>query len=160
MLHMSTDEYKQYLAQRGRETAPQRAKRPPKYRNKRVYVYEDGFAATQKRDGHGKVVQKYDSIKEYQRHQELMMLERVGAISGLRTQVPFEIQPGFVDSNGGKHRAIVYRADFVYLKEGREVVEDVKGYSKAKRRYICTEAFKLKWKILQAKYPEKVFVLF
>jgi len=33
-------------------------------------------------------------------------------------------------NEGKKHQAITYHADFTYTENGREVVEDVKGFSK------------------------------
>jgi hypothetical protein len=72
--------------------------------------------------------EKYDSVKEYRRHDELKLLERAGKISGLQRQVKFELIPA--QKIGGKvvERACTYVADFVYTENGATVVEDVKGY--------------------------------
>lgn len=88
------------------------------------------------------------------------MLEKAGRISDLQRQTPLLISSAFVDSEGKKHQEITYRADFIYMEDGREVVEDVKGYSREKQQFLCTEAFRLKWKMLQKLYPEKVFRLY
>lgn len=55
---------------------------------------------------------------------------------------------------------IVYKADFCYLDaQGKTIVEDVKGFDSKSGKYMQTEAFRLKWKLLKAKYPEYHFVL-
>lgn len=129
-----------------------------KYRNKHVYVYEDNFISNTKTSGHGKITEHFDSKKEYTRCRELELLQKNGKISDLKRQVPLMILPAFTDSSGEKQRAITYKADFIYIENGKEIVEDVKGFSKGK--YRCTETFKLKWKLLKAKYPEKIFRLY
>ena len=81
----------------------------------------------------------FDSKKEYQRWQELKILEKAGEISDLRRQVPFELlpvqrEPDKIGPRGGRkpgrviEREAVYIADFVYRdRTGREVIEDCKG---------------------------------
>lgn len=91
--------------------------------------------------------QRFDSIAEYNRYQELVILERAGVIFGLKRQVPFLLLPKFTDSQGKKQRAIVYVADFLYKEGGILVIEDVKG-GKATQ----TAAWRLKWKLLQYKH--------
>jgi len=78
-----------------------------KYKNKRINT-ADGW---------------FDSKRELARWQELKLLERANKISGLRRQVDFELIPKM-----GPLRKIVYRADFVYVRDGKEVVEDAKGF--------------------------------
>ena len=84
----------------------------------------------------------FDSLKEYRRFCELRLLERAGAISELRLQVPFELIPAQYETyerygkNGKRlkdgqkcvEKAVTYIADFVYIENGKRVVEDVKGY--------------------------------
>lgn len=70
---------------------------------------------------------KYDSIKESNRGAELKALEKNGVISRLEMQKVFELIP---KQNG--ERAVKYIADFVYIEDGKQVVEDVK--SKATRK--------------------------
>lgn len=88
--------------------------------------------------------EKYDSVKEYRRHDELKLLERAGKISGLQRQVKFELIPKQCEESievfkRGKNKglpkpgkmlepAVCYVADFVYQKDGMQIVEDVKGY--------------------------------
>ena len=76
----------------------------------------------------------YDSIKEYRRHIELLLLERAGAIQELKRQVKFELLPAQYEKSNGKkrgkclERAVHYVADFVYIENGVMVVEDTKGF--------------------------------
>ena len=65
---------------------------------------------------------KYDSRKEAKRAVELGLLQRAGQIKGLAEQVKFELLP----PQDGEH-AVHYIADFMYIENGKEVVEDVKG---------------------------------
>ena len=76
-----------------------------------------------------KKIDGFDSIKEMKRYGELCILERAGKISGLDRQVRFQLLPNQYDDNGKcVFRGVSYIADFVYWKEGRFVVEDVKGF--------------------------------
>lgn len=89
----------------------------------------------------------FDSVKEYRRYQELLLLEKAGAIQDLRRQVPFELIPAqYEDVYTGEYykrgdrmgepkmkhvcveKAVTYYADFVYLEGGEKVVEDTKGF--------------------------------
>ena len=83
----------------------------------------------------------YDSRGEAARAAELRTLQEAGEISELREQVPVVVSP-----DGCKR--ITLRADFTYIENGREVVEDFKGFE--------TPEFKLKWKLLRWKRPEAV----
>ena len=87
---------------------------PFKYGNRKVTV--DGVTFASKR--------------EAGRYQELRLLERAKQISDLRLQVTFELIPKQKDPETGEViHAIKYIADFVYKDEnGREIVEDAKGY--------------------------------
>lgn len=152
MTHMSAEEYRNMNSKK---------KKISKYRSQYIYVYEDGLASEQKDlTGHGAIVRKYDSKKEYARHKELELLERGGAISDLKWQVRLLLQEGFTDRDGNKIRPIYYKADFTYTQNGREVVEDVKGIDRYTGKIRTTEAFQLKWKLLRARYPTKSFRIF
>lgn len=101
-----------------------------KYGNKKV-VTDDG--------------EIFDSKREAARYMTLTFLERVGAISDLKRQVPFELIPAQREKSRevykkgprkgqpkeGKviEKAVTYIADFVYIdnKTGKKVVEDAKG---------------------------------
>lgn len=81
----------------------------------------------------------FDSTLEYIRYTELKALERMGAISSLRTQVKYVLIPAQREQSvkgkrGGTkqgkliEREVAYYADFVYIdSDGSEVVEDTKG---------------------------------
>lgn len=103
-----------------------------KYGNKRVVV--DG------RD--------FDSQAEAERYKQLKLSQLAGEIEGLICQPPFELQAGFRDRAGVKHRAIIYRADFRYteVRTGAQVAEDVKG--------ARTKEFRIKEKLFRFRYPE------
>ena len=76
------------------------------------------------------------SGRESRRKWELEQLQKSGAISDLRCQVPFTLIPAQFDkAPAGKRRgkclerSCVYVADFVYNnQDGIEIVEDSKGF--------------------------------
>lgn len=75
--------------------------------------------------------QTFDSKKEANRYQELLLLEKAGVIKNLSRQVKFVLIPSQRDENGKVvERECSYKADFTYEEEGgiKTVVEDVKGY--------------------------------
>lgn len=82
---------------------------------------------------------EFDSAKEARRYTKLRDMERAGEIQGLLLQVPFELLPSF-DLEGVKYRGVRYIADFVYYRDGKRVVEDVKG--------VKTPEYKLKKKLM------------
>lgn len=69
----------------------------------------------------------YDSKKESKRAQELKLLERAGKISELKEQVKFDLIPDQYIDGKCVERACTYTADFVYIEDGKLVVEDCKG---------------------------------
>lgn len=95
---------------------------------------------------HNKKVERcgktFDSIKEADRYDELLLMERQGVICNLEWQKKFPLLPAQYKTvirygkNGARlkdgqklvERAVDYYADFVYEKDGILVVEDVKGY--------------------------------
>jgi hypothetical protein len=79
----------------------------------------------------------FPSKAEAQRYTNLRLLERDGQIVNLRTQVSFKLPVNGVE-------ICRYIADFMYeTKEGRTVVEDVKGY-------LISAEFRIKRKLMQA----------
>lgn len=87
----------------------------------------------------------FDSRKEAQRYAELKMLQKAGEISGLECQKPYELIPTQRDATGKLlERKTTYIADFVYTRDGKTVVEDVKGFR--------TPEYKLKRKMMLYKY--------
>ncbi|MEG1562865.1 MAG: DUF1064 domain-containing protein [Bacteroides sp.] len=73
-------------------------------------------------------VRRFDSIKEAERFKQLDLLQRIGKITGLKCQVPFELVPHQKREDGKTEQPVKYIADFVYYDGCRCVVEDVKGY--------------------------------
>lgn len=71
----------------------------------------------------------FDSLKEGQRYQVLTLLQKSGQICDLQRQKKYVLIPAQRDENGKLiEREVSYVADFVYTENGKEVVEDVKGY--------------------------------
>lgn len=70
----------------------------------------------------------FDSKREARRYMDLWLMQRAGEISGLRTQVKYELIPKQAHKDGTKERAIEYVADFVYEQGGETLVEDSKGF--------------------------------
>lgn len=115
-----------------------------KYRNRKVSRYGKTF----------------DSMKEARRYAELMLLEKAGEISELRTQVRFVLIPTQYEQKWdsrlnvtvkGKliERECSYVADFVYRdKDGLTVVEDTKGYK--------TKDYIIKRKLLLFRYGIRI----
>lgn len=86
---------------------------------------------------------KFASQKEARRYMVLRLLEMGGQIQDLRLQVPYVI---IEKSKHGK--AIKYIADFVYKENGKEIIEDTKGYKtdvyKIKKRLMAEKGFNIK----------------
>lgn len=98
-----------------------------KYRNRKTVV--DGIT--------------FDSRKEAARWQELRWMEQCGIIYDLRRQVPYVL----IEGHRGQYRTErkrVYIADFVYIEDGQEIVEDCKG--------VRTDTYKLKRALMLEKY--------
>ena len=85
----------------------------------------------------------FDSRKEADRYLVLKGMEEDGTIENLRRQVRYELVPAF-DVDGRHYRPVCYVADFVYVEDGKEVVEDVKG--------MRTDVYKLKSKLFAYRY--------
>ncbi len=71
---------------------------------------------------------KFDSKKEAERYEQLVALQTAGAIEGLKLQETFVLYRAYTTPEGERVRAISYVADFSYTRDGKRVVEDVKGY--------------------------------
>lgn len=76
----------------------------------------------------------FDSMKEGRRYYELLLMKKQGQIEKLELQKKFVLIPVQKMTDGTSERACSYFADFVYKKNGKTVVEDVKG--KKTRDYI------------------------
>lgn len=83
---------------------------------------------------------RFDSQAEARRYGELLILVRAGAITDLA------VHPRYVLMDCP--RPPVYVADFAYVEDGRQIVEDVKG-GKATQ----TPVFRLKAKLFRERYP-------
>jgi hypothetical protein len=77
----------------------------------------------------------FDSTLEANRYSQLRLLEKARVISDLRLQVPYELIVNNI-------LVAKYVADFVYFKDGTEVVEDSKGF--------LTTEYRLKKKLMKA----------
>lgn len=92
----------------------------------------------------------FDSKKEYRRYCELLLLERAGQIQNLELQKVFELIPAQYETferygkkgqrlKDGKRcieNAVKYIADFVYIENGKTVVEDTKSEATKTKDYI------------------------
>jgi hypothetical protein len=86
----------------------------------------------------------FDSQAEARRYGQLKLLERAGEISQLRLQVQYILLER-TRIHGKYVQPKSYVADFVYVdKDGKEVVEDVKGFR--------TAVFMLKRHLMKAMY--------
>lgn len=86
---------------------------------------------------------KFDSKKERQRFDELMVLLKAGQIRDLKLQHEFTLQGAFTDTDGNRTRAIKYIADFTYWQGNLFVIEDVKG--------MKTDVYRMKKKMMSEK---------
>lgn len=110
---------------------------------------------------------KFDSKKEYQRYLFLKDAEDKGLITNLRTQVKFELIPAvteeYVEHLKTKDKiktrtlqlAITWTADFVYWKNGEEVIEDVKP-----SKFLLSDRFVIKEKLFFWKYRKKIRLVY
>lgn len=111
----------------------------PKYRNHKIVNSEGVF----------------DSQLEWSRFIFLRNRQSEGQISGLRRQVEYLLIPAQYKAET-RHlktkdkevqvlveRPCTYKADFVYAKDGRTVVEDVKG-----SRFMIDQKFPIKRKLM------------
>lgn len=89
----------------------------------------------------------FDSKREAGRYLVLKSMEEDGTIEDLRRQVRYELVPAF-DVDGRHYRPVFYVADFVYVENGKEVIEDVKG--------VRTDVYKLKSKLFARRYGKVI----
>lgn len=116
----------------------------------------------------------YDSKAEAKRHGQLKLLERAGEIHDIERQVVYELIPSYYEvvptgeiyKNGAKkgqpkvkrvcvEQGVKYIADFVYkTKDGKTVVEDIKGYRNTSSAPYAK--FVIKRKLMLHKYGIKI----
>ena len=88
----------------------------------------------------GKTPFKFDSKREAERFDVLYLLYTSGVIQDLRLQQNFTLVEGYTKPNGERVWPMVYKADFVYVKDGKRIVEDAKG--------VRTDKYKIKKKLM------------
>ena len=91
---------------------------------------------------------KFDSMKEANRYAELLLLQKAGRVTDLRRQVKFVLIPSQTLKNGKHVPPVSYVADFVYVRDGHEVVEDCKGYK--------TAVYQIKKKLMLYQYKIEI----
>lgn len=69
----------------------------------------------------------FASTKEANRYEELKLLQKARKIQDLQMQVKFELIPTQRINGKVAERKCAYKADFVYIENGKKVVEDTKG---------------------------------
>lgn len=90
----------------------------------------------------------FASRKEYKRYEYLLTLKRLGEISNLKLQVKYNLIPKQEMSDGTKLKPVSYVADFVYeTKDGKTVIEDVKGYKDPQS--AAYRVFRIKVKLMR-----------
>ncbi|KWH52681.1 hypothetical protein WM00_19490 [Burkholderia cepacia] len=104
----------------------QKPTKPSKYRNQRCEF--DGIT--------------FDSRRERDRWIQLCRERDAGAISDLERQVVYVLADPVV-INGRTKPALRYVADFVYEREGKTVIEDVKG--------VITPEYRIKRHLMAAR---------
>lgn len=85
----------------------------------------------------------YRSKREAARHQDLLLMQKAGEITGLTREVAFVLAPGVKIMDERARPPIRYVADFVYcMPNGMTIVEDCKGFRtpvyKIKRHLMAT----------------------
>jgi len=72
----------------------------------------------------------FDSIREFERYQELALMQRAKVINGLVLQKRFPLTAGGTKVISKKGRQLAYLVDFTYwdVEVGRQRYEDVKGF--------------------------------
>lgn len=96
----------------------------------------------------------FDSKKEAERYDTLMLLQKAGEIRGLKLQVRYCLQEAYTTFEGERVKSIDYIADFVYerrtapdnygMRYWLPVVEDCKGYR--------TKEYLMKAKLFRSRY--------
>jgi len=71
----------------------------------------------------------FDSILECDRYEYLLQQQKEGKISNLRHHQSLPLIKEYINYNGDTIPELRYNADFVYVENGKNIVEDVKGAS-------------------------------
>ena len=91
----------------------------------------------------------FDSKKEARRYDSLILMAKQGHIKNLTLQPEYEIIPT-CKHNGATLRKIKYIADFRYEKDGKTIIEDVKGFR--------TDVYQLKKRLFLIQNPNIEFI--
>lgn len=110
---------------------------------------------------------KFDSKKEYHRYLFLREAEERGEITSLRTQVKFELIPSvteeYIEHLKTKDKVktrtlqlpITWTADFVYMKDGEEIIEDVKP-----SKNLLSDRFVIKEKLFFWRFGKRIRLVY
>lgn len=94
----------------------------------------------------------FDSKREFERWNELKLLQRAGRIQNLQRQVSYNLIPAQYAMDGKRKKLLEYpcnyKADFVYTENGKTVVEDCKGYR--------TPEYRIKRKLMLEKHGIRI----
>lgn len=138
----------------------------PRFKRKNVQNDVDVIPKKRQKYGNSKVEYngiKFDSKKEMQRYILLKQAEENGVISDLQLQVRFELIPAikeeYIEHLKTKDKVktrtlqlpITYTCDFRYMKDGCEVIEDVKASPK-----MLPKEFILKEKLMFWKFGIRI----
>lgn len=108
-----------------------------KYRNKEKNCYQDHLHASIKEAGHCNV---------------LTAMKQSGEILDYAVEPKITLQEAFMGWDGKMVRAITFKPDFVVYGDGYTEYQDVKAIDRKTGKPRMTEAFQLRWKMLQAKF--------
>lgn len=86
------------------------------------------------KEDRGKI--QFDSRKEARRYDALVLLLKSGEITDLKIQPEFTLIEAYTKPDGERVRAMRYRADFSYRRDGVLIVEDVKSSATRTRTYL------------------------
>ena len=89
---------------------------------------------------------RFASIKEGMRYIILLDEIRLGKITNLEIQPEYKIW--VLRQNGTEIAVGKYIADFQYVRDGKQIVEDVKG--------VKTPVYRLKKKLIEARYGIRI----
>jgi len=96
--------------------------------------------------------ESFDSKAELKRWLVLSAMQERGEISDLQRQVRYKLTDAHRRADGRLERAAYYVADFAYTRNGKLVVEDVKGHTAG----ATYNLFVLKRKLMLEKYGIEV----
>ena len=98
--------------------------------------------------------EQFDSQAEADRYMELLVLQKAGVITALRCHPRYDLIPAQKVPGQRGFRAHGYTADFAYIRDGQEIIEDVKSVrTREERDYIINR--KLMW-MLKGLYVHEV----